>query len=67
MAYGWTDPAYAPGSARLDEEVAGIQRLLPQCVQDRAAAAHEWNLFDINAKFGDVVEIAEAVAYPVRL
>lgn len=31
MAYGWTDPAYATGSLRLDEAVAGIQRLLPLC------------------------------------
>jgi nicotinamidase-related amidase len=29
MAYGWTDPAYAGGSARLDTAVAAIQRLLP--------------------------------------
>jgi maleamate amidohydrolase len=171
MAYGWTDPAYATGSARLDSAVEGIRQLLPlcrerdvpivyttspyrkddvdpmhrrgsdhrawdehaceidvrlqpqkqdlvlykedasaffgthlasyliehgvdtlivtgcstsacvratvtdarayrfkpivprQCVQDRAAAAHEWNLFDINAKFGDVVEIGEVIDY----
>jgi maleamate amidohydrolase len=31
MAYGWTDPAYATGSLRLDEAVAGILRLLPLC------------------------------------
>ena len=31
MAYGWTDPAYATGSTRLDAAVAGIQRLLPLC------------------------------------
>jgi maleamate amidohydrolase len=29
MAYGWTDPAYAGGSARLDTAVAALQRLLP--------------------------------------
>jgi nicotinamidase-related amidase len=29
MAYGWTDPAYAAGSARLDGAVAAIQKLLP--------------------------------------
>jgi len=29
MAYGWTDPAYAGGSARLDEAVAAIAQLLP--------------------------------------
>jgi nicotinamidase-related amidase len=30
MAYGWTDPAYAGGSARLDAAVAAIARLLPE-------------------------------------
>ncbi|MBI4662561.1 MAG: isochorismatase family protein [Verrucomicrobia bacterium] len=29
MAYGWTDPEYAGGSARLDSAIAAIQRLLP--------------------------------------
>lgn len=29
MAYGWTDPAYAGGSARLDLAIAAIQQLLP--------------------------------------
>ncbi len=29
MAYGWTDPAYAGGSARLDTAIAAIQKLLP--------------------------------------
>jgi maleamate amidohydrolase len=29
MAYGWTDPAYAGGSARLDRAIAAIQQLLP--------------------------------------
>jgi len=29
MAYGWTDPAYAGGSARLDPAVTALQQLLP--------------------------------------
>jgi maleamate amidohydrolase len=29
MAYGWTDPAYAGGSARLDGAIQAIQQLLP--------------------------------------
>jgi maleamate amidohydrolase len=29
IAYGWTDPAYAAGSARLDSAVAALQQLLP--------------------------------------
>ena len=172
MAYGWTDPAYAGGSARLDTAVAALQRLLPaarekgvpviyttstyseipqfksaadfspnfrqwdrracdiderlrplpgeyvlakehasafagtplighlvagrvdtllitgcstsacvratatdakslglrpvivrEAVQDRAEAAHEWTLFDIQARFADVVSLEEALAY----
>src|SRR6187399_2004378 len=31
MAYGWTDPAYAGGSARLDSAIAAIRELLPAC------------------------------------
>jgi nicotinamidase-related amidase len=31
MAYGWTDAAYAGGSARLDGAIAAIARLLPAC------------------------------------
>jgi nicotinamidase-related amidase len=29
MAYGWTDPAYAGGSARLDSAINAIRKLLP--------------------------------------
>ena len=29
MAYGWTDPVYAGGSARLDSAIVAIQQLLP--------------------------------------
>jgi len=29
MAYAWTDPAYAGGSARLDSAILALQRLLP--------------------------------------
>lgn len=29
MAYGWTDPAYAGGSSRLDGAITAIQQLLP--------------------------------------
>jgi nicotinamidase-related amidase len=31
MAYGWTDAAYAGGSARLGTALAAIERLLPVC------------------------------------
>jgi nicotinamidase-related amidase len=32
-------------------------------VQDRSEIAHEWTLFDIQARFADVVNLAEALAY----
>jgi nicotinamidase-related amidase len=35
MAYGWTDPVYAGGSARLDPAVAAIARLLSAARQRR--------------------------------
>jgi nicotinamidase-related amidase len=159
MAYGWTDPAYAGGSARLDPAIAAIQQLLPaartrgipviyttsphwmpmpkksaadyspnfrkwddracaidervkpqdgeyviykeyasafagtalaghlmasrvdtllitdaktyhlkpviirEAVQDRSEIAHEWTLFDIQARFADVVNLDEALRY----
>jgi maleamate amidohydrolase len=34
-----------------------------ECVGDRAEAPHEANLFDIQAKYADVVPLEEALAY----
>jgi maleamate amidohydrolase len=34
-----------------------------ECVGDRARAPHEANLFDINAKYADVVSLDDAIAY----
>jgi len=48
----------------IDASAYGFQAILPrQCVQDRAAAAHEWCLFDINAKWGNVVDIDQVLEY----
>jgi nicotinamidase-related amidase len=42
----------------------GFSVLVPRdCVGDRAAGPHEANLFDIDAKYGDVIEQADALAY----
>ena len=47
-----------------DARAYRFKAIIPrQCVQDRAAAAHEWNLLDIDAKFGDVVDIVEVLDY----
>jgi N-carbamoylsarcosine amidase len=34
-----------------------------ECVGDRVAGAVEWNLFDIDAKFGDVEPLERVVEY----
>jgi nicotinamidase-related amidase len=42
----------------------GFPTLVPrECVGDRAQAPHEANLFDIQAKYADVVALADALAY----
>jgi maleamate amidohydrolase len=42
----------------------GFPTLVPrECVGDRAQAPHEANLFDIQAKYADVVPLAEALDY----
>ena len=42
----------------------GYPTLVPrECVADRARAPHEANLFDINAKYADVVSVEEALEY----
>lgn len=42
----------------------GFPALVPrECVGDRAAAPHEANLFDIQAKYADVVSLDEALGY----
>ncbi len=38
-----------------------------ECVGDRVAGAVEWNLFDIDAKFGDVEELETVLAYLARI
>ena len=45
----------------------GWPALVPrECVGDRAQAPHEANLFDIQAKYADVVSIDDALAYLER-
>jgi maleamate amidohydrolase len=42
----------------------GYPTIVPrECVADRAQAPHEANLFDINAKYADVVSVEEALDY----
>ena len=41
--------------------------LIREGVQDRSEIAHEWTLFDIQARFADVVGVQEALDYLARL
>jgi len=36
--------------------------IVRECVGDRSPVAHEWTLFDIQARFADVVPLAEVLA-----
>lgn len=46
----------------------GFRVIVPrECVADRHIAPHEANLFDINAKYGDVVARQEVLDYLARL
>jgi maleamate amidohydrolase len=48
----------------VDAVQSGFPVLVPRaCVGDRAAGPHEANLFDIQAKYGDVVELDDALGY----
>lgn len=48
----------------LDAMQHGFRCIVPrECVGDRTRAVHESNLFDINAKNGDVVAVSEVVDY----
>jgi isochorismate hydrolase len=37
--------------------------IVREAVQDRSEVAHEWTLFDIQARFADVVSVGDTLAY----
>ena len=48
----------------VDAVQSGFPVLVPrECVGDRAPGPHEANLFDIQAKYGDVIELDDALHY----
>ncbi|MGI5472418.1 isochorismatase family protein [Streptomyces sp. CA-132043] len=52
----------------VDAVQSGFPVLVPrECVGDRAPGPHEANLFDIQAKYGDVIGLADALAHLDRL
>jgi nicotinamidase-related amidase len=51
-------------ASAVDAVQSGFSVLVPrQCVGDRANDPHEANLFDIQAKYGDVIELDDAMGY----
>ena len=51
-------------ASAVDAVQSGFSVLVPrQCVGDRAQGPHEANLFDIQAKYGDVIELDDAMGY----
>lgn len=51
-------------AATIDAIQYGYRVIVPrECVGDRHDAPHDANLFDINAKYGDVLSKAEVMAY----
>src|SRR5699024_6768546 len=51
-------------ASAVDAVQDGFSVLVPQeAVGDRAEGPHEANLFDIQAKYGDVVDLEDALAY----
>lgn len=51
-------------ASALDALQNGFSVIVPRdCVADRAQGPHESNLFDLNAKYADVVSLEETLAY----
>jgi len=51
-------------ASAVDAVQAGFDVLVPaDCVGDRAPGPHRANLFDIQAKYGDVIELSDAIGY----
>lgn len=51
-------------ASAVDAVQAGFDVLVPSaCVGDRADGPHQANLFDIQAKYGDVIELSDALDY----
>ena len=57
MAYGWTDPAYAGGSARLDAAVRAIQQLLP------VARSKDLPIFFTTSPYSDKPQLKSAADF----
>ncbi len=56
MAYGWTDPAYAGGSERLDSAVAAIAKMLPLAREKKVPIFYTTALYSDQPQFKSAAE-----------
>ncbi|MBI2370074.1 MAG: isochorismatase family protein [Deltaproteobacteria bacterium] len=55
-------------ASAVDSLQNGLRTIIPrEAVGDRARAPHEANLFDLDAKYADVVPVSEVLSYLTRL
>jgi nicotinamidase-related amidase len=58
MAYGWTDPAYAGGSARLDTAIEAIRALLPAARAKRVPIFYTTSFFQETPQFKSAADFS---------
>ena len=58
MAYGWTDAAYAGGSARLDAAVTAIQQLLPAARAKSVSIIYTTSVFSEKPQFKSAADFS---------
>ncbi len=58
MAYGWTDPAYAGGSARLDGPIAAIAALLPLVRAKKVPVIYTTSLYQEKPQFKSAADFS---------
>jgi nicotinamidase-related amidase len=58
MAYGWTDPAYAGGSARLDAAITAIQKLLAAARSKRVPVIYTTSPYQETPQFKSAADFS---------
>ena len=58
MAYGWTDPAYAGGSARLDPAIDAIRKLLPAARAKKVPVYYTTSAYDERPQFKSAADFS---------
>jgi nicotinamidase-related amidase len=58
MAYGWTDPAYAGGSGRLDAAIGAIRGLLPAAREQGVPVFYTTSPFDVKPQIKSAADFS---------